>query len=223
MRTIELRNLKWGEVSAIPTDTPEDRKIRRCITIPKEKSKTGKGRTVIAPIASTFERVKKLYEELGVECGSEDYVFNNISKTRRGKNIIWGEPLVEGRLQRVLEGAEKDGVWVRDGRLITPYSARHYYATQSLMRNPKEIFPLSLNMGTSTTYIENTYHHITSMMMADEITKGQGYYGVIEKREKEGKYNQKYYEELAKIEERERKRELKKKEKSKNNTAKKLT
>ena len=219
MRTTEVRNLQWGEVSAIPTDTPEDRKIRRCINIPKEKSKTGKGRTVIAPIASTFERVKKLYEELGVECGSEDYVFNNISKTRRGKNIIWGEPLVEGRLQRVLEGAEKDGVWERDGRLITPYSARHYYATQSLMRKV-DIFDLSLNMGTSVNYIESTYHHITSMMKSDEITKGQGYYGVIEKREKEGKYNQKYYEELAKIEERERKRELKKKEKSKNNTAK---
>ena len=72
------------------------------------------------------------------------------------------------------------------GRHITQYSARHYAATQALMRGV-DIYDLSINLGTSVNYIEKTYSHITSMMKSKELTKGLGYWKDREIRERTGK------------------------------------
>ncbi len=47
-----------------------------------------------------------------------------------------------------------------------------------------DIYTLALNLGTSATYIEKTYSHVSTMTKSQEITKGQGYYKVLEERDK---------------------------------------
>jgi hypothetical protein len=47
------------------------------------------------------------------------------------------------------------------------------------------IYDIALNMGTSIQYLESTYIHSTTLMKADEMTKGQGIYKVLEKRRSE--------------------------------------
>ena len=73
------------------------------------------------------------------------------------------------------------GVWKPEGRNITNYSARHYYATQAIMRR-LDIYDIALNMGTSIQYLQSTYIHATTLMKADDITKGQGIYKVLDER-----------------------------------------
>ena len=183
-RSKEALGIKWKDISVIPTDKPEDKRFRRAINIDKENAKTGVGRKIIAPVAEQFDRIKRIYKELGIEVGGDDFVFQHISKTRRGKNVAWGQPLIEKRLKSVCEGAANAGVWRPDGRNITNYSARHYYATQAIMRR-MDIYDIALNMGTSIQYLQSTYIHATTLMKADDMTKGQGIYKVLE--EKKGK------------------------------------
>jgi integrase len=178
-RSKEILGIRWRDINVIPTDKPEDKKIRRSINIDAENSKTGVSRKIVSPNAVQFEQIKNIYKSIGVECSRDDYVFQHTAKTKRGRNIAWGQPLIEKRLKAVCEGSASAGVWSPDGRKITNYSARHYYATQAIMRKV-DIFDLALNMGTSITYLQNTYIHATALMKADAMTKGQGIYKLIE-------------------------------------------
>ena len=179
MRTKEILGIRWRDVNSIPTDKPEDKKIRRSINIEAENSKTGVGRVIVCPSAEQFERLKRIYKSIGIEINRDDFVFQHTAKTKRGKNVAWGQPLVDKRLKAVCEGSAAADVWKPNGRKITNYSARHYYATQAIMRRV-DIYDLSLNMGTSITYLQNTYIHATTLMKADDMTKGQGIYKIIE-------------------------------------------
>ena len=180
-RTKEILNLKWGDISINPADAPEKKRFNRVIHIARENSKTGMSRNIIAPVAEQFNRIKAIYKSIGVEVTNEDYVFQHISKTRRGMNVAWGQPLIEKRLKAVCQGAADAGLWKPEGRNITNYSARHYYATQAIMRKV-DIYDISLNMGTSITYLQNTYIHATTLMKSDDLTKGQGIYKAMEER-----------------------------------------
>jgi integrase len=178
-RCKEILGIRWRDINVISTDKPEDKQIRRSINIDAENSKTGVGRKIVSPNAVQFEQIKKIYKSIGVECGRDDYVFQHTAKTKRGKNIAWGQPLIDKRLKAVCEGSAAAGEWEPNGRRITNYSARHYYATQAIMRKV-DIYDLALNMGTSITYLQNTYIHTTALMKADDMTKGQGIYKLIE-------------------------------------------
>ena len=94
-RSKEILGIKWKDISYLPKDQGEDKRYRRSITIAPENSKTGVGRKIVAPVGEQFERIKKIYKSIGVECGKDDYVFQHTAKTRRGKNIAWGQPLIE--------------------------------------------------------------------------------------------------------------------------------
>ena len=96
-------------------------------------------------------------------------------------NKVWGQPLIEKRLNSVCDGAADAGVWKPEGRKITNYSARHYYATQAIMRKV-DIYDIALNMGTSIQYLQSTYIHATTLMKSDDLVKGQGVYKAIEER-----------------------------------------
>jgi integrase len=183
-RSKEILGLRWCDIDCVPNDSRQDKRFRRAIRISKENSKTGVGRTIVAAVAQQFDAIQRIYKELGIEKRRDDYIFQHISKTRRGKNIAWGQPLIDKRLKAVCEGAAADGVWSPNGRNITNYSARHFYATQAIMRK-MSIYDIALNMGTSIQYLESTYIHSTTLMKADEMTKGQGIYKVLEKRRSE--------------------------------------
>lgn len=180
-RSKEILGIKWKDISIISTDKGEDKRFRRAINIDKENSKTGVGRKIVAPVAEQFDRIKRIYKELGIEINREEFVFQHISKTRRGKNVAWGQPLIEKRLKAVCEGSAAAGIWKPEGRNITNYSARHYYATQAIMRK-MDIYDIALNMGTSIQFLQSTYIHTTTLMKADDMTKGQGIYQVLEER-----------------------------------------
>ena len=83
--------------------------------------------------------------------------------------------MIEDRTKMVINGSIEANTWEANGRHITPYSARHYYATQALMRKV-DIYDLSVNMGTGIDKIQRTYSHITAEMKADELTKDQAAY-----------------------------------------------
>ena len=173
-RTKEMLNIKWGDITVNPADTQENQKSNRVITIHPENSKTGRGRRIVAPIAEKLERLKIHYKKIGIEPERGDYVFINLAKTKRGKNIPYQTPAMEKRLQKVLELSGLKDKLKEEGRHITLYSARHFYCTQRLMKKVN-ITSLALNMGTSINYIEKTYSHLTTLMMSEEITKGQGW------------------------------------------------
>ena len=173
-RTKEMLQIKWGDIAINPADTPENKKRNRVITIHPENSKTGKGRRIVAPIAEKLERLKSHYKKIDIEPQKDDYVFINLAKTKRGSNIPYQTPAMEKRLQKVMELSGLKQKLEEEGRHITLYSARHFYCTQRLM-NKVDIHTLALNMGTSINYIEKTYSHLTTLMMSEEITKGQGW------------------------------------------------
>ena len=125
---------------------------------------------IVAPVAIQFERIKEHYKKLRIETQPEDYVFINLSKTKRGTNTPYNQPAMEKRLKACLIGSGLQKKLDETGRHITQYSARHYAATQALMRGV-DIYDLSINLGTSVNYIEKTYSHITSMMKKQRTNK----------------------------------------------------
>lgn len=180
-RNREMLGIRWKDVSAIPTESKLDQRINRQIHIPAENSKTGRGRMCVAPVAIQFERIREHYKKAGIEVGRDDYVFINLSKTKRGTNTPYNQPAMEKRLKQVVEGSGLKKKLDDTGRHITQYSARHYAATDALMRGVS-IYDLAINLGTSVHYIESTYSKVISSMKSKEITKGQGYYKALEER-----------------------------------------
>ena len=173
-RTKEMLAIKWSDITINPNDTPENKRRNRVIHIHAENSKTGRSRNIVAPIAEKLERIKKHYKKLNYTPEPNDYVFINLTKTKRGSNIPYKTPAMEKRLKQVLELSGMKEKMEQEGRHITLYSARHFYCTQRLMHKV-DMHTLALNMGTSINYIEKTYSHLTTLMMSDEITKGQGW------------------------------------------------
>ena len=186
MRPKEALGLRWKDIQPIATESKEDQRVNRSIFIPAVNAKTGRSRHLVAPVAIQFERIREHYKKLRIEINPEDYVFINLSKTKRGTNTPYNQPAMEKRLKACLIGSGLQSKLDETGRHITQYSARHYAATQALMRGV-DIYDLSINLGTSVNYIEKTYSHITSMMKSKELTKGLGYWKDREIREKTGK------------------------------------
>ena len=182
-RNKEILGIRWNDISAIPTESKDDQRINRAIFIPATNSKTGRSRSCVAPVAIQFERIRDHYKKAHIEINKDDFVFINLAKTKRGMNIPYQQPAMEKRLRSVVAGSGLQQKLDETGRHITQYSARHYAATNALMRGVG-IYDLAVNLGTSVFYIERTYSHITAMMKSKELTKGQGYWKVIERGEK---------------------------------------
>jgi len=180
-RNKEMLGIRWGDVSPIKTEDKETQRINRGIFIPAENSKTGKSRTCVAPVAYQFERIKHYYRQLGMNnFKRDDYVFINLSKTKIGTNTPYEQPAMEKRLKAVIEGSGLQKILDESGRHITQYSARHYAATDALMRGVS-VYDVALNLGTSVHYIEQTYSKITALKKSTEITKGQGVHKIIQR------------------------------------------
>ena len=181
-RNKEILGIRWKDISAIPTESKDDQRINRAIFIPASNSKTGRSRSCVAPVAIQFERIREHYKKAHIEINRDDFVFINLAKTKRGQNIPYQQPAMEKRLRSVVVGSGLQQKLDETGRHITQYSARHFAATNALMRGVG-IYDLAVNLGTSVHYIEKTYSHITAMMKSKELTKGQGYWKVIERGE----------------------------------------
>ena len=183
-RNKEVLGIRWSDVKTIKKSDEYEFRVNRSIFIPAWNSKTGVSRDVVAPVGIQFDRIKAHYKKLGItEFGKDDYVFINLAKTKRGKNIPYEQPAMEKRLKAVVEGSGLKKVLDDTGRHITQYSARHYAAVDALMRGVS-VYDVAMNLGTSVNYIEKTYaRQLTAMMKQKELTKGQGYWKAIEERE----------------------------------------
>ena len=183
-RNKEVLGIRWGDVKTIKKSDEYEFRVNRSVFIPAWNSKTGVSRDAVAPVGIQFERIKAHYKKLGItEFGKDDYVFINLAKTKRGKNIPYEQPAMEKRLKAVVEGSGLKKILDETGRHITQYSARHYAAVDALMRGVS-VYDVAMNLGTSVNYIEKTYaRQLTAMMKQKELTKGQGYWKMFEERE----------------------------------------
>ena len=174
MRNKEILGLKWSDISINPNESVELKKKNRVIFIAAEHSKNGKSRYVAAPVAANFSVIRGFYKRLEIKINPDDYVFLNLARTRRYNNIPYKEPAMENRLKNVIEGSGLKEKLDKENppRKITLYSARHYYATDALMRKVN-IYDLATNMGNTITHIEQTYSHVTAKMKSAELTAGQ--------------------------------------------------
>lgn len=179
MRNAEQLGLRWKDITPNPNSKDPDDYL---ITIAAERSKTGKSRQIASPIGDKLEAIRREYRKLDIEMKPTDYVFINLTKTKRGKNIPYQTPAMEKRLKQVLLDSGLKERLDSEGRHITLYSARHYYCTKRLEKGV-DIFLLALNMGTSVKYIEDTYSHLKTSIMYEEVSAGQGKRGRMENRE----------------------------------------
>lgn len=179
MRPKEILGLKWGDVSVNISDTKENQKIFRLLRVKSENSKTGKMRSVNGPVGRRLERLKKSYEDIGMECGPEHYIFRNPTWERQDKNVPYNQVVFKKRLDKVLEETGIKDELDKTERKITPYSSRHFYTTLRL-QNGLDIHLLSKQLGTSTTYIDQTYSHIQVETNTERITQGMSLIKTLE-------------------------------------------
>jgi len=173
MRSSECLNLRWSDIGINPLDNEEQKKVNRLIKIHFTKSKTGRSREIVAPIAVRLDAIKRDYKKLGIVPELDDFIFQNPATTRRGKNIPFGIPFAEKRLKKVLVDSGLQKKLDESGRKITLYSSRHFYCTMRLQHGVS-MEKLALNMGTSLEYIQSTYSHMQTRRNTEELTKGMG-------------------------------------------------
>ena len=180
-RTKELLGIKWNDITLPQYENKSDpEKINRKIHIPKENSKTGRSRMIIAPIAPQLERLKKWYRAYEYEPKPTDYIFQKMTKLSLGTNTPQTDKSLTDRVKEVTQGADAEGFIDLRGRTISNYCARHFYITDALLRDV-DIYDIAQNAGTSVQYIESTYSKVTTEMKAEDLTKNLGGHRVKDK------------------------------------------
>ena len=170
-RPNELMTMTWGDVRVNPQDSKENQQVMRLLKVRSENSKTGKSRTINAPVARRLQRLQKAYEEIGMSCEPTDFLFRNPTPARRDKNIPWGQPALTKRLEKILEWSGIQENLTRTRRKITLYSQRAFYVTLRL-RHGMNIHLLCKNIGSSILYVEKNYSHVVVESNTDKITEG---------------------------------------------------
>jgi len=171
MRPKELLGLIWNDVRTNIADNKENQKIFRLLEVRASNSKTGKKRVVNAPVARRLQRLEKVYKDIGMTKEPQDYVFRNPTWERQDKNVPYGQPAFSKRLDKALIEAGIQEELNKTSRKITLYSSRHFYTTLRL-QNGLNIHLLARQLGTSTTYIDQTYSHIQIEQNTEKISQG---------------------------------------------------
>ena len=179
MRPKELLGLTWGDVRVNITDTKENQQVFRLLEVKASNSKTGKKRSVNAPVARRLERLAKAYKSVGMAIEPQHYVFRNPTWERQEKNIPYAQPAFTHRLEKVLQDSGLQEQLEKTGRKITLYSSRHFYTTLRL-QNGLNIHLLARQLGTSTTYIDRTYSHIQIEQNTEKISAGMSFIKKLE-------------------------------------------
>ena len=114
-----------------------------------------------------------------MECGPEHYIFRNPNYKKQDKNSPYHQVVFTNRLEKVLEETGIQEELDKTQRKITLYSSRHFYTTLRL-QNGLDIHLLSKQLGTSTTYIDQTYSHIQVETNTERITQGMSLIRTLE-------------------------------------------
>ena len=115
-------------------------------------------------------------------CNPDEYIFRNPTWLRQKKNVPYGQVVFTKRLEKVLKETGLQEQLDITGRRITLYSSRHFYTTLRL-QNGLDIHLLSKQLGTSTTYIDQTYSHIQVETNTERITQGMSLIRTYEEEE----------------------------------------
>lgn len=172
LRPKELLGLYWHEIKVNTNDTSRLQKSHRLITIRQDNSKTGRSRTVNAPIGERIDRIKDCYKHLECEIKPDDFFMLN--PTDKERKSYTRENLAK-RLTAVLEESGLQEKLNETGRKITLYSFRHMYICWRLRYGQVPIQLVAKNCGTSINMIEKTYGHISTVLETEKLTKNQGY------------------------------------------------
>jgi integrase len=171
MRPKELLGLTWNDERTNSTDSKENQKIYKLLEVRASNSKTGKKRLVNAPVARRLERLAKVYRDMGMDIQPYHYIFRNPTYERQDKNLPYGQRGFTLRLDKVIKEAGLQEKLEKTNRKITLYSSRHFYTTLRL-QNGLNIHLLARQLGTSTTYIDQTYSHIRIEQNTEKISQG---------------------------------------------------
>ena len=170
-RTKELLGIKFKEITPLLNPTDDDIKQGNIVLeIRKENSKTGRRRSVVAPLRKRIDRLIETYKRLGVTHEPDDFLFINVLSPNRNH---YGRMIMYQRLKKTLVASGLQEELDAEHKSISPYSFRHFYCYLRLIHGVP-IHILAKNMGTSVEKIEKNYGHINTQLHADVITKGQG-------------------------------------------------
>ena len=124
-----------------------------------ENNKTGKRTVVSNPEAYECYESLKFFSKYKEE---DDYLFNNYFDGSPMKN--WSKTFKTE--------LEKLNLYISEnGKPRPPYSLRHYYATERLLKGV-DVFDLAKNMGTSVKQIEKHYGHVLAIQKTAELIQG---------------------------------------------------
>ena len=172
LRPKELLGLYWHEIKINKNDSRRLQRSHRLLTIRQDNSKTGRSRTVNAPVGERVDRIKDIYKDLKFEIKPDDFFMVNPSSNERKS---YTRENLARRLKDVLEGSGIQNTLEETDRNVTLYSFRHMYICWRLRYGQVPIQLVAKNCGTSINMIEKTYGHISTVLETELLTKNQGY------------------------------------------------
>ena len=172
LRPKELLGLYWHEIKINKNDSRRLQRSHRLLTIRQDNSKTGRSRTVNAPVGERVDRIKDIYKDLKFEIKPDDFFMVNPSSNERKS---YTRENLARRLKDVLKGSGIQNTLEETDRNVTLYSFRHMYICWRLRYGQVPIQLVAKNCGTSINMIEKTYGHISTVLETELLTKNQGY------------------------------------------------
>ena len=171
-RPVELLKTRVVDITEVDGQTDEIRKTHLKMYVRKENSKTGRARTVIAPIKKRIHRIIEAYESIGIVHEPQDFLL--ISPRRRDARLPFTRQTLYTRLQEVLEKSGLKSELEKQNKRVSLYSSRHAYITWRLRWGHVPIHLVAKAAGTSVQKIEQTYGHIEIERQTELMTRAQG-------------------------------------------------
>ena len=177
LRSSELLGLKVNDVYPNPLDKAKDTD-NMLVRVTPVNSKTGVGRTLVAPIKKRIDAIKIAYANLGMISEPNDYLFR--STQGRGKVKPFTRETLAIRFKQVLKSSGLKEEIDAEGMVINLYSLRHQYISWRIRYGNVPLPLLSKAVGNSVQVLMQKYAHIQVESQADVLTKAQGYLKMTE-------------------------------------------
>jgi integrase len=167
LRTGECKNLRWSDFRV---DTDNDGKRVLLVSVRGETSKVRRGRIAVGH-SDNIISVLDEYKEVSQYNNDNDLVFYSARGTNKEISPVNLSTNFKTFLKRCPYEDREEGLRLSvDGKAITLYSLRHFFAIQRLQQNV--VYQLATTMGTGVTQIRNHYgRHISGDAFIREITK----------------------------------------------------
>jgi len=172
LRSVEMLKLKVNDVYPNPLDKDKDTD-NMLVRVAPSNSKTGIGRTLVAPIKKRILAVKEAYCKLGMFYEPNDYLFR--STQGRGKVKPYTRETLAIRFSQVLKLSGLQEELDAEGKKINLYSLRHQYISWRIRYGNVPLPLLSRAVGNSIGVLMKKYAHIQVERQGDVLTKAQGF------------------------------------------------